>query len=428
MSERSVCTGGTVSRYVLHVECICVVREMSDNEREERTMIKSIQIHPLSITIFVIAWPSLRTPNLLCPSLIQTKEMLPRILLFSFLVYSLRLSSANYSKSACFIPSLVRNAGLKSVGKERNGWDQRFNLNSWRQGKPPLRMSLIPVDRETLGEIITKRLPTPAQYAAYWGRTSREQYNAGFEAFGVSFLGVFAAYFLSFAFGQFIATILGMIAGSWVLLGPELKAYQRNWELTGGRELVDPWTDENDYYYGDDDEDNRGLYGSLYFGRISHVCIVEDPLDLPEDEYTLDEFEGYTMETDELESLTGNPYSLRLRVTDDKFSDYGSNGRELQIHTRMSEEYLDLELGMPVCTLLLSTSQKFKSLAALTDFCVPDAGTWVGDYPYLDRPVLENLFARDDEIWDALRNEGRGPWDERDWIDDDEIDEDDEID
>lgn len=291
-------------------------------------------------------------------------------------------------------------------------------------------MSLLPVDRDTLSEIITKRLPTPAQYATYWGRTSREQYNAAFEAFGVSFLGVFAAYFLSFAVGDFIATICGCVAGFWVLLGPELKAYQRNWELTGGRELVDPWSDDDIYDY--EDENNRGLYGALYLGRISHVCVVEDPLDPPEEEFTLKEMEGYTMETDDLETLTGKPYNLRLRVTDDKISDYGGDGRELQIHTRMSEEYLDLEPGMPVSTLLLSASQKFESLAALTDFCIPDAGpVWVGDYPYIDRPVLENLFAKDDELWDALREEGRGSWDEREFLttagdDADSYDDDDE--
>eukprot|EP00558_Chaetoceros_sp_UNC1202_P005670 CAMPEP_0197245080 /NCGR_PEP_ID=MMETSP1429-20130617/9986_1 /TAXON_ID=49237 /ORGANISM="Chaetoceros sp., Strain UNC1202" /LENGTH=265 /DNA_ID=CAMNT_0042705521 /DNA_START=69 /DNA_END=866 /DNA_ORIENTATION=+ len=239
-----------------------------------------------------------------------------------------------------------------------------------------------------------------------------------FEAFGVSFLGVFAAYFLSFAIGQFVATILGMVAGFWVLLGPEFKAYQRNWELTGGRELVDPWAD--DKYFDYNEEDNRGLYGAFYFGRISHVAIVEDASDSFEDEYTLDEFQGYTMETDDLERITGEPYILRLRVTDDIENDYGDEGRELQIHTRMSEEYLDLEKGMPVATILLSPSQRFDSLAALTDFCVPDAGPcWVGDYPYIDRPVLEDLFLRDDELWDALRIEGRGPWNERDWGDDD---------
>jgi hypothetical protein len=290
-------------------------------------------------------------------------------------------------------------------------------------------MTLIPLDREEIHQLITKRLPTPAQYATYWGRTSREQYNAAFESFGVSFLGVFAAYFLSFAVGQFVATILGMVAGFWVLLGPEFKAYQRNWELTAGRELVDPWTDDDDLYDDGNREDKRGLYGALYLGRISHVCVVEDPYDLPKDEYPLEDFEGYTMETDELERITGKPFNLRLRVTDDISSDYGSNGRELQIHTRMSEEYLDLERGMPVCTLLLSTSQKFDSLSALTDFMVPDAGPcWIGDYPYLDRPVLENMLVQDDELWNDLRMEGRGQWDIRDMdmlMVDDEVMEDD---
>jgi hypothetical protein len=343
-------------------------------------------------------------------------SMKSQILWFVFAI-QMQLSAAKRTSSICFTPSL-RN--IRSTSNEIYPALGTQHLSSKLRRSKPLHMSLLPVDTDTLGQIITKRLPTPAQYATYWGRTSREQYNAGFEAFGVSFLGVFAAYFLSFAFGQFIATILGMVAGSWVLLGPELKAYQRNWELTGGRELVDSWTEEGDYYDGN--EDNRGLYGALYFGRISHVCVVEDPLDPPEDEYTLEDFEGYTMETDDMESLSGNPYNLRLRVTDDKISDYGNGGRELQIHTRMSEEYLDLEKGMPVCTLLLSASQKFESLEALTDFCIPDAGPcWVGDYPYIDRPVLENLFERDDEVWDALREEGRGIWDDEQreiWIDD----------
>ena len=273
-----------------------------------------------------------------------------------------------------------------------------------------LNMALLPIPVESLEQILTPRLPTPAQYASYWGRTSREQYNAGFEAFGVSFLGVFAAYFLSFAIGQFIATILGMIAATWLILGPELKAYQRNWELTGGRQLVDPWIDEdNEDDFFSVDEDKRGLYGAFYLGRIEDVCVVDYPSDPPEDEYSLDGFGGYTMEKDEQERETGIPYSLRLRVTDETDFD---EGRELQIHTRMSEEYLDLEPGMPVCTVLLSTSQKFQSLSAITDFCVPDAGPcWIGDYPYLDRAALEEMFMKDEYLWDALREEGRGRWD-----------------
>ncbi len=284
------------------------------------------------------------------------------------------------------------------------------------EGIGSLQMTLLPIEKDDLAQLITKRLPTPAQYATYWGRTSREQYNAAFEAFGVSFLGVFGAYFLSFAVGQFVATIFGTIAGFWFILAPELKAYQRNWELTGGRELVDPWTDGE--YFDSNEEDNRGLYGAFYFGRISHVSVVEDPSDPEDAEYSLDEFEDYTMETDDLEKVTGEPYILRLRVTDDERSDYGNSGRELQVHTRMSEEYLGLERGMPVSTILLSASQRFESLAALTDFCVPDAGPcWVGDYPYIDRPIFEEMFTQDDELWDCLRNQGRGRWDEREWED-----------
>jgi hypothetical protein len=267
-------------------------------------------------------------------------------------------------------------------------------------------MALIPIPRGELTQLITTNmnLPTPAQYLTYWGRTSREQYNSLFEAFGVSFLGVFFSYFMSFAIGQFVATILGTVFGFWVLLGPEFKAYNRNWELTAGRELIDPW--DNDYDDDFVDKDKQGLYGAFYFGRIEEVCVVESPTSPASEEYSLDDFDGYTMEKDELDRATGMPYNLRLRVTDDD-----KNGRELQIHARMSEEYLDLERGMPVCSVLLSPSRSFDSLAGLTDFCVPDAGPcWVGDYPYLDRAILEDIFVTDHDLWDTLREEGRGEW------------------
>jgi len=265
-------------------------------------------------------------------------------------------------------------------------------------------MALLPIPRESLREIITRNLPTPDQYAAYWGRTSKEQYAFLFESFGVSFLGVFVCYFLSFAVGQFVATILGMIAAFWVVLGPEVKAYQRNWELTGGRDLVDPWTDEDDFY----DEDKRGLYGAFYFGSISHVRVVENPDSPRDEEYSLNEFADYSMETDEMERINGLPYKLRLRVSDQSS---GKNERQLQVHARMSEEYLDLEVGMPVCAVLLSTTQTFETLAGLTDFYIPDAGPcWVGDYPYLDRPVVEKIFLRDTDLWEEMREEGLGRW------------------
>lgn len=293
-----------------------------------------------------------------------------------------------------------------------------------------LKMSLLPIPAPTLNQLLTTTLPTPAQYSTYWGRTSREKYNAIFEAFGVSFLGVFAAYFFSFVVGQFVATLLGTVAAFWVLLGPEVKAYQRNWELRGGRELVDPWMtkinqqrrNSNDYYNNgysdfyfddddldmddiDDDNDVRGLFGAYYFGRVVHASIVEHPTARSDEEYSLDDplFENYTMETDEQEQITGSPYRLRLRITD-------SGGRTLQVHARMSEEYLDIERGMPVCAVLLSTNVKFDILAGLTDFCIPDAECWVGDYPYLDRPVLESELVNDDRLWNALKQEGKGNW------------------
>jgi hypothetical protein len=205
--------------------------------------------------------------------------------------------------------------------------------------------------------------------------------------------------------GGFVATIFGFLFGFWGILSPDFKARQRNWEFLGGRGLVDPWT------VGDIDEDKQGLYGSLFLGRVDDVCVVEDTASA--EEYELEDFEDYTMDSDELEQLAGTPYLIRARLSDDE-------GRELQIHARMSEEYLGIEKGMPVTAILLSTSQSFSSLAALTDVLVPDADCWVGDYPYMNRPEVEALLAGDDELWNVLQTQGYGySYEDRDDMNDD---------
>ena len=127
--------------------------------------------------------------------------------------------------------------------------------------------------------------------------------------------------------------------------------------------------------------------------RYSDVRATSD------EESDLSEFYGYTMASDELESLTGIPWKLRLRLSDEK-------GRGMQVHSRMSEEYLGIEPGMDAVGVLLSTSRKFDKLAGMTDFCILDkvivgggragkdqgvaaaAVAWVGDYPYLDKDTF----------------------------------------
>ena len=65
----------------------------------------------------------------------------------------------------------------------------------------------------------------------------------------------------------------------------------------------------------------------------------------------------------------------------------------MQVHSRLSEDYLDIEPGMNAVGVLLSTSKGFGELAGMTDFCVLDemdgkAVAWVGDYPYLDKDMF----------------------------------------
>ena len=254
-------------------------------------------------------------------------------------------------------------------------------------------MALIPLPIEGLERLVSTGAPTATQYAAYWGRTEQEQYGRILEISVVSFLGIFFSYFLSFVLGGFLATILGSLFVYWAVLSPELKAYQRNWEFFGGRALVDPWmTDTSNYL------DKNGLYGALFLGCIGDVCVVEDSN--ANEEFDLSEFGDYRMEDDELERFTGRPYLLRILLQD-------TTDRELQVHARMSEEYLDLVEGMSCAVILLSTSPEFSELAALTDVFVPEAACWVGDYPYLDRAEMEELFVEDDDIWKALQIEGR---------------------
>lgn len=276
----------------------------------------------------------------------------------------------------------------------------------------------------------------------------------------MAFLGCMFAYFISFVIGQFLATCLGIVFFFWPIVGPEIKSYQRNWELTGGRDLVDVWMDDDD----DDDvdgindrdgktsyndyirtlpEDKRGLYGAYYISRIVDVCVVDDVRATRDEEYDLSEFMGYTQASDEMESITGIPWKVRLRLTDDA-------GRGMQVHSRMSEEYLGICPGMTAVGVLLSTSKRFTKLAGITDFCILDvvlgntndddssrrrrrrrgnegggvanvkAITWVGDYPYLDKAMFLRTLNENgisdrvlDNYFDTKNNDDDGCYDYR---------------
>lgn len=280
-------------------------------------------------------------------------------------------------------------------------------------------MALVPLSVEDLDRLlVVSGAPTGEQAATYWGRTQRERYGRIFESSVVTILGVVLSYCLSFVLGGFVATIIGSFFLFWSIFSPQLQAYQRNWELRGGRDLVDPWTvgetipynsnnknnyDNDDYDDEYDDEydaaeSKQGLYGALFLGRVEDVCVVEEEGATASEEFDLLDFSDYNMESDELERWAGSPYLLRVNVQD-------REGRTLQVHARMSEEYVDIEPGQPVLGVMLSTSQRFTTLAALTDVFIPDLECWIGDYPYLDRAETEQLLANDDETWDLLEDE-----------------------
>jgi hypothetical protein len=297
----------------------------------------------------------------------------------SFLLFNLAAS-----KNACLafapLPSLATRKHTLGASRSHNG---RVLVR---------RKALIPLEVDELKSLLSTGAPTASQYSTYWGRNSKERYAKWNESALVMLLGTLFSYCLSFIFGSFVATLLGVVCFTWAILGPEIEAYQRNWEFLGGRSLVDPWI-------VDGDENRQGLYGALFLGRVSDISVVEDSS--ARVEYDIDDFQDYTMEYDPLERATGMPYLLRVKFEDNE-------GRTLQAHARLSEEYLDLEVGQPAAGVLLSTSQSFISLAALTDFVVPDAQCWIGDYPYLDRPALEQLLVEDEVVWETFQLEEEG--------------------
>jgi len=258
------------------------------------------------------------------------------------------------------------------------------------------RMALIPLPADETKELLEVGNPSGLQYSTYAGRTKFEKYEATLESTLLAFTGVFFSYCLSFVLGGFLCTLIGSTFAVLVAFSPDLKARQRNWEFLAGRNIVDPWMVEEGIVA---DADNAGLYGSILLGRIDDVCVVESSE--ATEEYDLDEFQDYTSGDDDLREMVGSPYLIRIRLSDDE-------GRELQIHSRLTEDYLGIEQGMPAAGILLSTSQSFSSLAAMTDIYIPDATCFVGDYPYLNRPEVEELFATDDDLWDTLMSQGFG--------------------
>ena len=293
-----------------------------------------------------------------------------------------------------------------------------------RNNSQQLGMSLIPIPINELQKIVpnaSRLTPTGDQYVTYLGRTPRERFNSLFEGFSVAFLGSMFAYFISFVIGQFLATLLGIIFIFWPILSPEFKAYQRNWELVGGRDLVDVWIDdEDDDYWSGIPDDKRGLYGAYYTAKLDDVCVVDDVRATSDEEYDLDEFSDYTKTTDELESMTGIPWKLRLRLLDDE-------GRGMQVHARMSEDYLDLEQGMSVVGVLLSTNKQFDQLAGMTDFLVLDeidgsAVAWVGDYPYLPKDEFLRIIENNGVAEELLQEEDYFDEEDEDY-DEDEVQE-----
>ena len=134
------------------------------------------------------------------------------------------LMARNINSLLSPIGSIASNSKHNRLYRSRNDSYKRRITTATNNNKNALCMALIFAPLSDLNQCLVLGVPTGEQYTAYWGRTSRERINAIFESCTITFLGLFASYFLSFVIGTSLATLFGSVAAFWILLGPQWKA------------------------------------------------------------------------------------------------------------------------------------------------------------------------------------------------------------
>ena len=108
------------------------------------------------------------------------------------------------------------------------------------------------------------------------------------------------------------------------------------------------------------------------------------------DLYTKERLEGRQEQTDKqgrLELVENRRTWLCLELEDE-------DGYLGQLRFPLDKKHKAIRRGMTIRCLVLSERPDFSRIARLSDGWIPQAKLWVGDYPYLLRPVFEELCLR----------------------------------
>ena len=320
-------------------------------------------------------------------------------IVFSFMIVTVFVSKIMVI-SSFFLPSsliMVRRRHSQYRSQFQQQHYQQYQRNKYTPKQQQLKMTLFPIPTSRLNSIVPSTTtksksntnqssssqrpppPFPAQSATFRGQTPIEMYQYFFESISIALLGSFTCYFLSFAIGDILALVGGVVCIFWFLIGPEIKARGKNWELMGGRVVRDVWEDYSnvnegvDEYrsYDDDDDDdydyeidypktnnndtndylnskfgtetkqNGGIYGSYLLGRIGRLAIVSNPSDSSQLEISMNEYcDTYlgrrSAQLEEtmvraVDSVLGNGEGCLLRLTlvdgDDDISSSNNNNK-----------------------------------------------------------------------------------------------------
>lgn len=216
-------------------------------------------------------------------------------------------------------------------------------------------MKVVGVSRSRVLEIIPRKV-MPEQVAAYWGVNPKERLQRILESALVSYGGAWAAWFLSFMAGGYVASFVGtFLIFNWMYT-PWVNAKKRNAKIW-------PSTGETIHY-------------AVFMGRIKQLKKVKRRA-------------GKSI------GAVAQEYLLML-VKDER-------GRELEVVTQWQPSYSKLRKDMRCDTIISSLNRDFESIFMIADLWAPACDVWIGDYPYLQRQPFKRVLK---DINSRLPNEG----------------------
>jgi len=202
------------------------------------------------------------------------------------------------------------------------------------------RMSLRPIDTPTLERLATQSV-SKDQWLHFWGSNEMARASRIFEVALVSFFGLWTTWFLNFAIGPTVGTLIGTVFAFWGLIAPYFAAARRNADFREG--LLDSFSSVW--------RPKRPLKTALFSGRIVRCeRVVSD--------------------------LKGRRFMLKLELEDE-------DGRLLQVRAPLHDRHADVMEGQLGLALMISEDPSFSTIERVSDVFIPAAQTWAGEYPYV---------------------------------------------